>query len=200
VGEDVVVIASGGRAHALKAHLVAKREFAGYWEYVLDEALFTVPPHPQWGGAALVGSDGCLLGIGSLLVQEVVDGEPMQGNMFVPIDLLDPILDDMLKFGAPARPPRPWLGMYTSEAEQRLVVSGLAKGAPADSAGVQLGDVVLEIAGERVSGLADMLRKVWRLGSAGIEVPLTVARDRDVTQLTVRSANRSDFLKKPQLQ
>jgi len=200
VGEDVVVIASGGRAHALKAHLVAKREFAGYWEYVLDEALFTVPPHPQWGGAALVGSDGRLLGIGSLLVQEVLDGEPTQGNMFVPIDLLDPILDDMLRFGSPARPARPWLGMYTSEAEQRLVVSGLAKGAPADSAGVQLGDVVLEIAGESVSGLADMLRKVWRLGSAGVEVPLTVARDANVTRLTVRSANRSDFLKKPQLQ
>jgi S1-C subfamily serine protease len=200
VGENVVVIASGGRAHALKAHLVAKREFAGYWEYVLDEALFTVPPHPQWGGAALVGGDGRLLGIGSLLVQEVLDGEPMQGNMFVPIDLLGPILDDMLKFGSPAKPPRPWLGMYTSEAEQRLVVSGLAKGAPADSAGVQLGDVVLEIAGERVAGLADMFRKVWRLGSAGVEVPLTVARDSNVTRLTVRSANRGDFLKKPQLQ
>ncbi|TMG83589.1 MAG: serine protease [Betaproteobacteria bacterium] len=193
VGDDVVVIASGGRAHALKAHLIAKR-------YVLDEAMFTTPPHPQWGGAALVGGNGRLLGIGSLLVQEVLDGEPIQGNMFVPIDLLEPILDDMLKFGAPARAPRPWLGMYTSEAEQRLVVSGLAKGAPADSAGVQLGDIVIEVAGERVSGLADMFRKVWHLGPAGVEVPLTVARDSELTQLKVRSADRSAFLKKPPLQ
>lgn len=200
VGEDVVVIGYGGRVHALKAHLVAKREFAGYWEYVLDEALFTAPPHPQWGGAALVGPKGDLLGIGSLLVQEVFDGEPLQGNMFVPIDLLAPILDEMLKFGAPARPPRPWLGMYTSEAGQRLIVSGLAKGAPADSAGMQLGDVVLEVAGERVTGLADLFRKVWRLGAAGVEVPLTVARDSGLAQLRVRSANRSDFLKKPPLQ
>jgi len=200
VGEDVVVIGYGGRVHALKAHLVAKREFAGYWEYVLDEALFTAPPHPQWGGAALVGPKGQLLGIGSLLVQEVFDGEPLQGNMFVPIDLLAPILDDMLKFGAPARPPRPWLGMYTSEAGERLIVNGLAKGAPADSAGVQLGDVVLEVAGERVAGLADLFRKVWRLGSAGVEVPLTVARDGGLAQVRVRSANRSDFLKKPPLQ
>jgi S1-C subfamily serine protease len=200
VGADVVVIGYGGRMHALKAHLVAKREFAGYWEYVLDEALFTAPPHPQWGGAALVGPKGELLGIGSLLVQEVFDGEPLQGNMFVPIDLLAPILDDMLKFGAPARPPRPWLGMYTSEAGQRLIVSGLAKGAPADSAGVQLGDVVLEVAGERVTGLADLFRKIWRLGSAGVEVPLTVARDAGLAQLRVRSANRGDFLKKPPLQ
>jgi S1-C subfamily serine protease len=200
VGDDVVVIGHGGRVHALKAQLIAKREFAGYWEYVLDEALFTAPPHPQWGGAALVGEEGQLLGIGSLLVQEELDGEPVQGNMFVPIDLLDPILDDMLKFGSPARPPRPWLGMYTSEAGERLIVSGLAKGAPADSAGIQLGDVVLEVAGERVAGLADLFRKIWRLGPAGVEVPLTVARDTAVTQLRVRSGDRSDFLKKPSLQ
>jgi S1-C subfamily serine protease len=200
VGEDVVVVGHGGREHALKAQLIAKREFAGYWEYVLDEALFTAPPHPQWGGAALVDGSGRLLGVGSLLVQETLDGEQVQGNMFVPIDLLEPILEEMLKFGAPARPPRPWLGMYTSEAGQRLIVSGLAKGAPADTAGVQLGDVVLEVAGERVDGLADLFRKVWRLGTAGVEVPLTLARDRGLAQLTVRSANRSDFLKKPQLQ
>ncbi len=200
VGDDVVVIGCGGRMHALKAQLIAKREFAGYWEYVLDEALFTAPPHPQWGGSALIGATGELLGIGSLLVQELLDGESVQGNMFVPIDLLAPILDDMLKFGTPARPPRPWLGMYTSDAGQRLIVSGLAKGAPADSAGVQLGDVVLEVAGESVSGLADLFRKVWQLGPAGVDVPLTVARDSGLAQLVVRSADRSDFLKKPPLQ
>ncbi|HZI82904.1 MAG TPA: S1C family serine protease, partial [Casimicrobiaceae bacterium] len=198
--DRVIIAGSGGLRRALSAEIVAKREFAGYWEYVLDEALFTTPPHPQWGGSALVGGDGELLGIGSLLVQETLDGEAVQGNMFVPIDLLDPILDDMLRFGAPARPPRPWLGMYTSEAGERLIVSGLAKGAPADSAGVQLGDVVLEVAGERVRGLADLFRKVWRLGSAGVDVPLVVARDSGFVQLVVRSANRSDYLKKPPLQ
>ncbi len=200
VGDDVITIGHGGRAHALKARLIAKREFAGYWEYVLDDALFTSPPHPQWGGAALVDTDGKLLGIGSLLVQQAQDGEPIQGNIFVPIDLLVPILDDMLKHGMRATAPRPWLGMYTAEAERRLVVSGIAKGGPAENAGVRLGDIVLEVAGERVSGLADMFRKVWRLGPAGIEVPLTIARDSDLTQLSLRSADRSDFLKKPQLQ
>jgi S1-C subfamily serine protease len=199
-GDEVIVIAHGGRAHALKTRLIAKREFAGYWEYVLDEALFTAPPHPEWGGAALVGANGELLGIGSLLVQEARDGEPGQGNMFVPVDLLAPILDDMLKFAAPARPPRPWLGMYTAELERRLVVSGLARGGPAEGAGVRLGDVVIEVAGERVAGLADMLRKVWRLGPAGVEVPLTVARDQALSRLRVQSADRSHFLKKPQLQ
>lgn len=200
VGDHAIVIAHGGRKHALKAEIVAKREFAGYWEYVLDEALFTSPAHPQWGGAALVGADGRLLGIGSLLVQEPQDGEPAQANMFVPIDLLDPILDDMLRFAGPARPPRPWLGVYTAEAEQRLVVSGLAQGGPAASAGVRLGDVVVEVAGERVARLADMFRKVWALGPAGVEVPITVARGGELSRLSVRSADRSSFLKKPPLQ
>jgi S1-C subfamily serine protease len=200
VGDEAIVIAHGGRSHALKARIISKREFAGYWEYVLDEALFTSPPHPEWGGAALVGANGELLGIGSLLVQQALDGEPVQGNMFVPVDLLAPILDDMLKFAGPVRPPRPWLGMYTAELEQRLVVSGLARGGPAENAGVRLGDVVLEVAGESVSGLADMFRKVWRLGPAGVEVPLTVARERELSRLQVHSADRSNFLKKPQLQ
>jgi S1-C subfamily serine protease len=200
VGAEVIVMGHGGRAHALKASVFAKREFAGYWEYLLDEALFTSPAHPQWGGAALVGSNGRLLGIGSLFVQEALNGDTVQGNMFVPIDLLEPVLDDLLKFGRSARAARPWLGMYTTEAEGRLVVGGLAKGAPAEAAGVRLGDVVLEVGGERTSGLADLLRKMWRVGAAGVEVPLTLARDSEVMEVRVRSADRHDFLRKPQLQ
>jgi S1-C subfamily serine protease len=200
VGSAAIVIGHGGRAHSLKARIVAKREFAGYWEYLLDEALFTAPPHPQWGGAALVGTDGKLLGIGSLLVQEAQEGESTTGNMFVPIDLLEPILEDLLKFGRPARPPRPWLGIYAAEAEQRLAVTGMATGGPAETAGMQLGDVVLEVAGERVNSLADLFRSVWQLGTAGVEVPLTVARDTQVLRVNLRSADRNDFLKKPQLQ
>jgi len=180
--------------------VIGKREFAGYWEYLLEQALFTAPPHPQWGGAALVGADGKLLGIGSLLIQEVQGEDSVSGNMFVPIDLLEPVLDEMLKFGRPTRPPRPWLGMYTGEAEQRLAVTGLATGGPADRAGVKLGDMVLEVAGEKVAGLADMFRKIWRLGQAGVEVPLTLTRDAQVLHLHLRSADRNDFLKKPQLQ
>jgi S1-C subfamily serine protease len=199
IGEDVVIIGHGGRTHALKAKIIAKREFAGYWEYVLDEAVFTSPPHPLWGGTALVSEEGRLLGIGSLLVQEKLRGETVEGNMFVPIDLLEPILDDMLKLGRPARPPRPWLGMYTSESQGHLVVGGLAKGGPADRAGVRTGDVVLEVAGERVSKLAELFRRVWGVGPVGAEIPLTLARNGAVVHVRVRSADRSEFLKKPLL-
>lgn len=199
VGDDVLIAGHGGRAHAIKGRLFDKREFAGYWEYVLDEALFASPAHPQWGGSALIGADGRLLGIGSLLVEERHDDENLQGNMFVPVDILEPILDDLVRLGRSPRPPRPWLGMYTTEVRGKLVVAGLAAGGPADQAGVQIGDFVTEVAGERARGLAELFRSVWRLGAAGVEVPLTIARNGERLQLRLASADRNDFLRKPQL-
>ncbi len=199
VGDEVVVAGHGGAGHALKARIFAKREFAGYWEYVLDEALFTAPAHPNWGGAALVDDGGKLLGIGSLLVQEELGGKQVQGNMMVPIDLLGPILEDLLRLGRANRPSRPWLGMYATEAEGQLVVAGLAQGGPADKAGLRVGDVLLEVAGARPKGLADLFRRIWSLGAAGVEVPCSVRREGDTLRLAVRSADRNDFLKKPHL-
>jgi S1-C subfamily serine protease len=198
-GSAVLVIGNGGRAHSLKARVVSKREFAGYWEYVLEEAIFTAPAHPQWGGAALVGEDGRLLGIGSLLVQEAVGDKTVDGNMFVPIDLLEPILADLLASGRAARPPRAWLGLYAAEMEGRVVVGGMAPGGPAERAGAQLGDLILEVAGERVTGLAQFFRKVWSLGPAGTEIPLTLSRRGTSSVARVRSADRNEFLKKPRL-
>jgi S1-C subfamily serine protease len=199
IGENVVVAGHGGRAHSLKATVFAKREFAGYWEYVLDEALFTAPAHPQWGGSALIGSDGRLLGIGSLLVQEKVDAGTLQGNMIVPIDLLQPILEDMLKLGRPDRPPRAWLGMYTTEAQPRLVIAGLAPAGPAERAGLKVGDVVSEVGGRKPRSLADLWRNVWRAGPAGSEIAFRIQRNGKPREVVVRSADRSDFLKKPHL-
>ncbi len=199
VGDEVIVAGHGGRAHALKASVVAKREFAGYWEYVLDEAIFTAPAHPQWGGTALLGDDGRLLGLGSLLVQEQIGDKGVQGNMIVPIDLLEPILDDLLKLGRRAGPPRAWLGLYANEIRGMLAVAGVAPGGPADRAKIKTGDLVLDVAGRRVTTLAELFRAVWKLGPAGTEVPLTVSRDGVMSQVRVRSGDRQDFLKKPHL-
>jgi len=200
IDDEVIVIGHGGHAHALKARINDKREFAGYWEYVLDEALFTAPAHPEWSGAALVADDGTLIGIGSLLVQEQVDDDTVHGNMFVPIDLLAPIVDDLIRQGRRSGLVRPWLGLYAAEVKERLVVSALAKGGPAERAGVHPGDVVLEVAGQRVSELATFFRAMWRLGPAGTEIPLVLHRDGARVELKVRSADRGDSLKKPSLQ
>jgi S1-C subfamily serine protease len=199
VGANVVVAGQGGRPHALKASVFAKREFAGYWEYVLDEAIFTAPAHPQWGGSALIGADGKLLGIGSLLVQEKIDAGTLQGNMIVPIDLLEPILEDMTRLGRPDRPPRPWLGLYVTEAGAKLVVAGLAPGGPAARAGVQVGDIVAQAGGGAPASLADLFRRIWRSGNAGAEVALKLVREGKFVDLRVVSGDRNDFLKKPHL-
>jgi S1-C subfamily serine protease len=200
VGDPVIIAGEGGLPHALKAAVVSKREFAGYWEYVLDEAIFTSPPHPSWGGAACIGADGRLQGVGSLFVQEARgEGVASQGNMIVPIDLLKPILNDLLTLGRVDSPPRPWLGMYTSEAEDTVFVAGVASGGPAERAGIKPGDFVLEVAGARVTELAATFRKIWAIGPAGTAIPLTIARDGALHRVTIHSADRNDFLKKPRL-
>jgi len=197
VAEDVCVIGHGGLGHSLKAKVIARREFAGYWEYVIDDALFTAPPHPEWGGTALVGSDGRLRGIGSLLVQEAVSGESFDANMFVPIDLLEPALQDLKALGRRSGPPRPWLGLYATEIQDRLVIGSLAHSGPAQRAGVRRGDRVLAVADSPVSSLAELFRKIWSVGPAGTDVPLTLARGQGTLRVRVQSADRNDFLLKP---
>ena len=198
--DDAFVLGHGGRAHALKTTVFAKREFAGFWEYLLDEAIFTTPPHPEWSGAALLDEEGHLVGVGSLLLQEKSGEETVDGNMFVPVDLLEPILPELLATGRSARSGRPWLGMYTADAQGRLVVNGLANGGPAERAGVATGDFVVAVAGERVATLPDFFRRIWKEGPAGTEIPLTLARGGAPLHVRVRSGDRDDFLKKPSLQ
>lgn len=197
---DPVVIAGGGRTQSLRARIVGKQEFTGYWEYWLNEALFTAPAHPFWGGAGLIGRDGKLLGVGSLHVQQTRrEGQQQDINMIVPIDLLTPIFDDLLKFGRRNAPPRPWLGFYATEVENRLVVVGLADRGPAKRANLHTGDVVLSVAGTEVHDLAGMFRRIWAQGQAGVEVPITIYRDGETMDLRVKSSERNRFLKGPSL-
>jgi S1-C subfamily serine protease len=200
IGERVVVGGAGGRQRSVAARIVAKQEFAGYWEYVLDEAIFTSPSHPNWGGTALIGPAGDLIGIGSLQLQQAAEkGQAQNINMMVPIDLLKPILDDLMKFGRRNALPRPWLGLYATEVENRLVVVGLADKGPAKRADLRTGDIVLSVAGKEVSDLASMFRRVWAQGQAGVEVPMTIYRDGETMHLRVKSGERNRFLKGPSL-
>ena len=196
VGDPIVVAGHGGGDALVTGRIIAKREFAGYWEYVLDEALFTAPAHPNWGGAALVGSDGRLLGVGSLLVQTVSSsGEKGGANMVVPIDLLKPILEDMQLYGRPNRPARPWLGFLVQDVGSHLVVASTYDGCPADRAGVEVGDLVVEVAGEPIDGLAELFRKVWGIGPAGSDIPLTIVRDGEPRPVVLESIDRDARLK-----
>jgi S1-C subfamily serine protease len=199
VGERVVIGGAGGRTRSVAARIAAKQEFAGYWEYVLDEAIFTYPAHPNWGGTALISPRGDLIGIGSLQVERAREGENEHLNMIVPIDLLKPILDDLRKFGRVNKPARPWLGLYSTEIEDRIVIVGIAPKGPAARAELKTGDVVLEVAGETVSTLVQFYRKVWSLGPAGVEVPLTLYRDGVTFEVGVNSSERTKFLKTPRM-
>jgi S1-C subfamily serine protease len=200
LGERVVVGGFGGRQRSVAARIVAKQEFAGYWEYVLDEAIFTAPPHPNWGGTALIGPAGDLLGVGSLQLQHAGErGQTQNINMIVPIDLLKPIVDDLLKFGRRNAPPRPWLGLYATEVEDRLVIVGLAERGPAKQADLRVGDIILSVAGKEVRDLAGFFRRVWAQGKAGVEVPITIYRDGETMQVRIKSSERNRFLKGPSL-
>jgi S1-C subfamily serine protease len=160
VGTPVTVLGHGGRAHSLQARVIARREFAGYWEYLLDNAIFTAPPHPLWGGTALLDGTGHIVGIGSLLTQAVNDEQTFDANLFVPIDLLRPIVDDLVRFGRAQGASRPWLGLYLGERDGRIVIAEPAPGGPAQAAGLRPGDVLLEVAGRSVASLPEAFRAI----------------------------------------
>ncbi len=201
IGAPVVIGGAGGRRHSLVARVVARQEYAGYWEYVLDEAIFTAPSHPNWGGSAMIGSAGELLGLGSLQLQQASDGGAAENlNMIVPIDLLKPILNDMISAGRPKHPPRPWLGLYATETDDHVVIVGLAAKGPAQRADLRAGDVILAVGGSTVDDLGNLFRRIWALGHAGVEVPLTINRDGRTLEIRVTSSDRSRLLKGPTLQ
>jgi S1-C subfamily serine protease len=201
VGERVVVAGAGGLDHSVAARIVAKREFAGYWEYLLDEAIFTTPAHPYWGGTAVIGHAGDLVAIGSLQLEQARIGatEGDHVNMSVPIDLLKPIMDDLLMLGRPSRPPRPWLGLMAAEIDDKVVVVGLSERGPAAEVNLRNGDVVVAVAGAEVDSLADLFRGIWALGPAGVDVPLRINRDGRTFDLRVPSVDRTGLFKQPRL-
>jgi len=205
IEDPVIVAAGGGRRHAIKSLVVARQEFPGYWEYLLESAIFTAPAHPFWGGSALIGRDGTLLGIASLHVQQSTGqpAPPQRGardvNMIVPIDLLPPILDDLLTYGRPNRPARPWLGIYAAESNDRLVVAGTAAKGPAHEADIHPGDTILAVNGESTIDLAGLWRRVWACGSAGAEIAIRLMRDGKVLTARVHSADRASYLKTPRV-
>lgn len=194
--EAIILAGAGGRSHAVAGKLIARAPFAGYWEYLLEDALFTGPGHPHWSGAALIGPSGALMGVGSLQMnQEAPGGQSQVINMSVPIELLPPILDDLSR-GRPAHPPRPWLGVFAHDGEGRVVVIDVSNGGPADRAEVRAGDIILALGGRSVTSLADFYNQLWDLGPPGVVAPLRLKRERDVFDVEVRTSDRAARLRK----
>ena len=195
-GDRLLVASFGGAAMVAPVVVAARREFAGSWEYLLDSAIFTAPPHPAWSGAALINREGEVVGVGSLIVADAGgEGAGPPGNMFVPIGRLSPVLADLIDDKPPSRPARPWLGVNTEEIGGRLLVSRVTAGGPADKAGLQRGDVIVGVAGERASSLGDLYRKVWAKGPAGVAVPIDVVQNGERRRIEIKSMNRRDHLK-----
>lgn len=196
-GDPVFIAGNKGIRDTIEARIIAIQEFAGRWEYVLDQAIYTAPAHPNWAGAALLDQSGRLCGIGSLLIQDIhSDSEEDLANVFVPIDILTPVIDDICRYGTRQTPPRPWLGLFVHDDNHQLLISGVYRGCPSDSAGLIPGDIIVSVNGIAPSGLASFFRQVWSLGSAGVDVPLTIMRDGKLHNVVVHSSERSAYLKK----
>jgi S1-C subfamily serine protease len=191
VGDRVVMGGVGGRTRSVASQIAAKQEFAGYWEYMLDEAIFTHPAHPNWGGTGLISARGELIGIGSLQLERERDNKPEHVNRVVPIDLLKPVLDDLRKFGRVNKPARPWLGMYTTEIDNRVVIVGVSAKGPAARAELKSGDVILAINGDKITSQSGFYRKLWALGTAGVDVPLTVHHEGVTFDVVLASTDRA---------
>lgn len=195
-GDEMFIASFGGSQTVRPAIFAGQREFAGYWEYLLEDALFTVPPYPRFGGAALISSSGKLLGIGSLAVENAVDGEKtVPGNMFLPIDRLKMVLGDLLTDGRSSGPQKPWLGVYTEEIEGKLLVRRVAADGPAMRAGIEPGDIIAATGGEPIDSMADFYRKVWAQGEPGDTIAVTVIKGAEIFELEIRSGDRYQWLR-----
>jgi S1-C subfamily serine protease len=195
--EPAMIAAYGGREGLNLVYVVSRRPFSGSWEYQLDAAIYTYPAVQNWSGAALIGPKGDLLGIGSLIVPDAGGpGTQSPGNLFVPVDLLKPVLEDLIARGRPAGAARPWLGVYAEELRGRLFVQRVAPEGPAERAGLKAGDLVIGVGGEEVGSLAEFYRKLWARGAAGVEVPLRVLQGLQVKELGVRSMDRLEYYRR----
>jgi S1-C subfamily serine protease len=194
--EPAMIASYGGREAVSLVYVVSRRPFSGSWEYQLEAAIYTYPPVENWSGAALIGAKGELLGIGSLIVGDAGGpGTQSPGNLFVPVDILKPILEDLIAKGRAPGPLRPWLGLNAEELRGRLFVARVSPEGPAERAGVKSGDIVIGVGGEEVTSLADFYRKVWARGAAGVEVPLRVLQGMQVKDVAVRSIDRVQYFR-----
>ena len=199
-GDRLLVVSVGEQMPVSPVQVVSRRSFAGSWEYLLENAIYTMPAHREFGGAALIDQSGKLVGVGSLIINDAPGPETEgYGNMFVPVEILKPVLSSLVATGRSNAPAGPWLGVYLREVQGQLLVLRVADGGPAATAGLSPGEVILGVDGHRVSTLEDFFRRVRARGGAGTDVPLDVLTYKDsdmsVRKLAVTSRDRHGWLR-----
>ncbi len=193
-GDPVLAVSYGTGNTVQGVVVVARKEFAGPWEYLLDNAIFTAPPIDRFSGAALINRDGHLIGIGYLYSQITIEDKAVvPTNMFVPVEVLKPILSDLKLSGRSKIPPHPWLGVRTQELHGHLIVERVTPESPSEKAGIKTGDIILGVNNQDVHGMADFYKKVWALGKAGVDVPLRILQGIEIREIVVHSIDRSQY-------
>ncbi|RZL85840.1 MAG: serine protease [Variovorax sp.] len=179
--------------------LVGTRPFSGYWEYHIEAAVFTSPPVANHSGASLFNRNGELVGVGSLFVMEAAGADRMlPGNMFVPVELLGPVLAEMRSTGRTRASIRPWLGVSSSERDGHVQIVRVDRAGPALAAGLRPGDVVLAINGIEITTLEAFYKQLWTLPTPDAEVELTVQQgEESPRKVRVQAMDRMKTLRKP---
>ncbi len=194
VKDPVLIMAYDNSEGFTSGLVVSRRTFTGYWEYILEDPLYTVPAVQNFAGAALVDKDFTLVGVGSLIVNEAMEPDvSMPGNVFIPIDSLKPVLAELTNQGHSQAPPRPWLGVNVVDQYGRVVVIRVTQDGPAHHSGMSAGDIIFEVAGKPVTSAEEFFRAVWRQGKAGVTVPLTVLQQQAIHKISVPSGDRYQF-------
>ena len=196
--QDLLILPSPNRGAGSIVRSVSRRPFTGWWEYFVDSPIYTTPPNGLWAGAPILNGNGEILGIGSLFVSEAVPGIPSPGNMSVPINLLKPILGDLISSGRRKNKIQPFLGISSDDSNDQIIVTRVNKGGPAFQAGIKPQDIIVTINGSQISDLKSFYEKVWESGEAGVTIELSVLRSGSLMNFKIKTVDRLDYFLKPQ--
>jgi len=185
-----------GRPSAVK--MVSRRSFAGWWEYFLDKPIYTYPANSSFAGSALINEYGEVLGIGSLYVGDAAaTGISSPGNMFVPINDLKPILDDLIENGRRTKDIKPYMGLTSSDNTGEVKITRVNDNGPAAKAGFSVNDTILAVNNEKINNIEDFYKVVWSFGGPGTKLQFDIERNQKKLNIELTTMDRNDFFVKP---
>ena len=178
--------------------MVSRRSFTGWWEYFLDKPIYTHPMNTSFAGSALINEFGELLGIGSLYVSDAAaEGVPMPGNLFVPINDLKPILNDLIVNGKRTADVKPYMGLTSNDDTGKVMVTRVNDDGPAAKAGFKENDIILKVNKINIQDTEKFYKTVWSQGGPGTLLDFEIERNNQIISLKLTTMDRNDFFVKP---